>query len=174
MVGLRGKDILALDAGQSFHGSAVISDDNPLGYINSFDWPVSVAGTAFLQLFNGESSISIAMSMVPVPVCRPWGLASDSRMDVTKNVPLLCDLIDKRRVTELHMAVPCQSYTLARDPPLRSATWLTGLPDLGIRQERLVSLATHWEVPSLHWQSMHTTEVLCGRWRTPFLHTQHK
>ena len=84
MVGLRGKDILALDAGQSFHGSTVIGDDNPLGYINSFDWPVSVAGTAFLELFSGEGSISVAMSMFPVPVCRPWDLAFDSRMDVTK------------------------------------------------------------------------------------------
>ena len=81
-------------------------------------------GTFFIEIMAGECVITLGVLLKIVPCFRPWDirwLPEDGRIDS-------------------FLALPCQSFTFARDPALRDAAEPLGKSGLSARQQELVDL----------------------------------
>ena len=72
--------------------------------------------------------MSLALELERVPTVCPWEVQEDSRLDVIKNAVVLWQLANSRRVRFSWLAMPCRSWTMARQPLLRSLLHLEGEP----------------------------------------------
>ena len=83
---------------------------------------VSVAGQCFLECFAGATILTLGCVFACVPCMVPWDTAYGKKFDVLANGEIILALIEHARISMVHLAVPCDTFTLARIPQLRS--WL--------------------------------------------------
>ncbi len=100
--------------------------------------PLNVEGQLFLEIFAGESALTLGALFSKVPYIRPWDLANGKEFDVLVNGRNIISLVRARRIAFVHLAVPCQSMTWARHPPVRDRCHVSGLARLSSSQELLV------------------------------------
>ena len=93
-----------------------------------------------IEIFAGQAIITLGLMFSMVPCLRPWDLQFGSCYNVLENGWILFKLISDGYIGFCHLAVPCQSNTWARDPPLRSWQFIFGLPDLNAHQRGLVEM----------------------------------
>ena len=81
---------------------------------------------------------TLAILMARVPALRPWELTEGAQFDVLAGLPVLLATIRCGVVIAMHLGTPCQSFTQARVPALRSRKFPLGLPDLTDKQQEQV------------------------------------
>ena len=106
--------------------------------ITSPDSLLTASGEFFLECFAGHSAFTLAVVMAFVPALRPWELSHGSQFDVVAGLPVLLAAINCGLIVALHLGNPCQSFTQARVPALRSRLCPLGLPGLTAVQRALV------------------------------------
>ena len=94
--------------------------------------PLSVIGHCAMSIFDGCGGMSLSLELNKVPTICPWEVELDERLDVVKNAVVLWQLANSGRVKFSWLAMPCRSWTLARQPLLRSILNLVGEPWLAI------------------------------------------
>ena len=76
-----------------------------------------------VEVFAGESSLTLGMQFNNVPALLPWDRDADpNKLDVTKNGEVLVQLLLRGVLSFIWLAQPCQLLSLARRPQLRD--WL--------------------------------------------------
>ena len=70
------------------------------------------------------------MQFIVVPAIVPLDKANGDEFDVLVNEEIFFNLVQDKRLVSVHMATPCQSFTLARSPLLRDADHPKGLHGL--------------------------------------------
>ena len=106
----------------------------------SFDCLRSVTGEFFLECFAGHAAFTLAVVMSQVPALRPWEITHDRRFDVLAGLPILLEGIRLGIMVAMHLGTPCQSFTMARVPAVRTQVFPLGLPDLTPSQSQLVEM----------------------------------
>ena len=97
-----------------------------------------VSGWCFLELFAGKASVTLAMLMEGVPAVRPWDSCFGPEYDVLLQARLLLLFAMSGRLAAVHLGLPCQSWTWARSPAVRSWWHVWGMPSLfGSRSEKV-------------------------------------
>ena len=100
------------------------------------DVNLAVPGHMFLEIFSGCSVLTLCCLCSCLPVVRPWDIAFDETCDVLAHGWVIFQLVSAGVITWLHLWMPCQSFTRARQSQLRSWAWPKGIPDLsGWRRE---------------------------------------
>ena len=94
--------------------------------------PLSVEGHCAMSIFDGCGGMSLSLELHGVPTVCPWEVELDQRLDVVKNAVVLWQLANSGRVKFSWLAMPCRSWTLARQPLLRSILNLVGEPWLAV------------------------------------------
>ena len=97
-----------------------------------------VQGQSFLECFCGGAVVTLALIWAQVLVMRPWDVEANGMFDVLSFGHSICAFICAKRLAMAHFGTPCRSFTWARQPQLRSAAWIMGLPSLSEEQRRLV------------------------------------
>ena len=111
---------------------------------DSSKWPMNplmhVSSNCFLELFSGESVLTLAARFLRVPAVQPWDKQRNAGMDVLDktNGELLKHLVQEGYISACHMGTPCVSMGWARIPQVRSLEELYGLRNLGWKQVELV------------------------------------
>ena len=82
----------------------------------------------------------IAVVMSQVPALRPREITHDRRFDVLAGLPILLEGIRLGIMVAMHFGTPCQSFTMARVPAVRTKAFPLGLPDLTPTQSQLVEM----------------------------------
>ena len=94
----------------------------------------------FLEIFAGSAGLTEGLSLHHVLCARPWDVQTNSRDDVLVNGSLIILMIRLGIVRAVHLATPCQSFSVARIPALRTSEYPYGLPSLsGDRLELVVT-----------------------------------
>ena len=99
----------------------------------------AVWGGYSVENFAGCCGLTWALVGVGLDVLTPWDLRYGEEFDVLSNGWLLVRLVQMGLVAYVHLAVPCQSLTLARHPALRDQVFPRGRPGLKEAQQLLVS-----------------------------------
>ena len=84
-----------------------------------------------------ECVITFGVLLKRVPCLKPWDLVFGEAWNVLTRGQILMDLAERLRI-DAFLGMPCQSFTHARIPALRSAEFPSGKPDLSSRQQDLV------------------------------------
>ena len=84
------------------------------------DTMVPVGGEFTVEVYSGASSVHIGCKMQALPALLPWDRELDGRLDVCKHGIILIRLAAFKKIIFACIETPCQSNTLARDPPLRN------------------------------------------------------
>ena len=103
---------------------------------------VGVPAEVFLEVFGGDKIITLNILIKRLPAVVPWDCKHGPRYNVVEQGYLLVDLAAAKRISGCHIATPCQSQTLGRDPQLRNLDNVTGFRNLTARQRSLVDAGT--------------------------------
>lgn len=93
---------------------------------------------ASADFFCGDGAMTLAMMMHGVPAIKPWDTRFVEEFNVLLHGNCLIQLFKAGRLVCIHLALPCQSFSFARLPQLRSWRYKRGLPGLNERQARLI------------------------------------
>ena len=94
----------------------------------------------FLEIFAGSAGLTEGLCLHHVLCARPWDVQANPRDDVLANGSLIILMIRLGIVRAVHLATPCQSFSIARSSALRNAVHPYGLPSLsGDRLELVVT-----------------------------------
>jgi len=77
----------------------------------------------------------------------PWDIIDGEHLDIVHNGQVILALLQWKILGFIHIAQPCQSFTLARIPQLRNWNFVNGLPNLIGRSAELVqqgNTLAHW------------------------------
>ena len=89
-----------------------------------------VDGSFFLELFCGLASLTLACMVRGVPAVCPWDSTYGDCFDVFLQSELLLTFAASGRLAVCHLGMPCQSFTWARSPAIRSWYDIWGFEDL--------------------------------------------
>ena len=81
-----------------------------------------------LEVFSGSATLSLSLIASGMSVLRPWDVAYDPDTDVLVQGDIVIHAIRSRWIRYGHFGLPCQSFTWARTPPIRSFQYPEGLP----------------------------------------------
>ena len=123
----------------------------------SFDCLRSVTGEFFLECFAGHAAFTLAVVMSQVPALRPWEITHDRRFDVLAGLPILLEGIRLGIMVAMHLGTPCQSFTMARVPAVRTKVFPLGLPDLTPTQSQIVEMGNQLASAPVKWCCAHHT-----------------
>ena len=93
------------------------------------------------EIFSGAAALTYGLRLMGVPTLYPWDISYGEAFNVLTHGWMLLHLVSIGTISYLHFALPCQSLTCARDPMLRSSTFLFGLPGLGDKNAEVVGVA---------------------------------
>ena len=88
--------------------------------VTTFHRLLLVSGEFFLECFAGHAAFTLAVMMAFVPALRPGDIEAGAQFDVLAGFPLLLRAIRSGVIVALHLGTPCQSFTSARVPAVRS------------------------------------------------------
>ena len=94
----------------------------------------------FWNVSQAMRPFTFAVVMSQVPALRPWEITHDRRFDVLAGLPILLEGIRLGIMVAMHLGTPCQSFTMARVPAVRTKVFPLGLPDLTPSQSQLVEM----------------------------------
>ena len=100
--------------------------------------PEPVTESDFIEVFVGSAPVTNALCLHARIVSQPWDLSLGDQFDVLKHGEIFLQALGKGLVQSIHLATPCQSFSKARNPPLRSTDFPEGLPNLTSNQQVLV------------------------------------
>ena len=96
-------------------------------------------GGYVVEIFAGCCGLTWALVGIGLDVLTPWDLLYGEEYDVVTHGWLLVRLAQLGAIAYAHLAVPCQSLTLARRPALRDHAYPRGRPGLTPEQNHLVA-----------------------------------
>ena len=73
----------------------------------------------FFVIMAGECIITLGVLMNKVPCVKPWDIVYGEKWNVLTHGVILMQLAKLGRI-DVFLGLPCQSFTFARDPALRS------------------------------------------------------
>ena len=79
----------------------------------------------------------------------PWDIIDGEHLGIVHNGQVILAWLQWKILGFIHIAQPCQSFTLARIPQLRNWNFVNGLPNLIRRSAELVqqgNMLAHWSV----------------------------
>ena len=82
----------------------------------------------FVEVFSGEGVLSCAIAAQGLTCDEGWDINKSDCFDVLKYGDRLVNQLKSRHVLAVHFGTPCQSFSTARDPPLRDHHAPLGLP----------------------------------------------
>eukprot|EP00971_Amphidinium_carterae_P207011 4107253-Amphidinium_carterae.1 len=101
--------------------------------------PMHIDAAQFaIDVFAGQCGITFGLLLSEIVCLKPWDLTFGDEYDVLQHGDLLRSLARANKLVWAALAVPCQSMTFARHPPLRSVTELYGVSKLSEHHQRLV------------------------------------
>ena len=92
----------------------------------------------FLEVFAGCSVLTLTCLCTMIPAVRPWDLAFDESNNVLANGWIIFWLVSLGRLVWVHLGMPCQSFTKARQVQLRDWLWPSGIPNLAAWRQELI------------------------------------
>ena len=124
-------------------------------------WRPKVQGRCCIELYAGVAAISLSLLFLAVPCMVPWGIIDGEHLDIVHNGQVILALLQWKILGFIHIAQPCQSFTLARIPQLRNWNFVNGLPNLIGRSAELVQQGN----TLAHWSATLAAEaVAVGAW----------
>ena len=93
----------------------------------------------FLEIFSGDCVLTLAMSLTDLQTILPWDLRFGAEFDVLEHGDLILQKSKAGALSWVHLGTPCQTFTWARRPQLRSTVSPFGLSELSRRQLKLVA-----------------------------------
>ena len=100
--------------------------------------PLAVEASFVVEVFAGEASLTLAMTLRGVPCLQPWDTIMGDRFCVLSHGAVLTSLAKAGRLAYVALASPCQSQSWGRLPALRTWDHPLGIPGLGVKQQQLV------------------------------------
>ena len=74
----------------------------------------------FMEVFSGTAIMTLGVMMQCIPAICPWDVMYGQCFDIVQQEAAVSSLIEAGRVVAMHLGTPCQFFTLARTPQLRS------------------------------------------------------
>ena len=103
--------------------------------VSGWDFYVPILSGEFaIELCCGEAVVTLGLLMSKVPCLKPWDTLYGEKFDLLSNGWRLLQLVEAKCIVVAHLAPPCQTFSWARFPPLRSWDHVQGLPHLNDKQ----------------------------------------
>ncbi len=98
----------------------------------------NVGGQCALEVFSGSAAVSLGLIFARVPTMVPWDFVHSCRLNIVDNGHIVLMLVHAGMLQYVHMGCPCQSFSMARKPALRSGSELCGETGLSPKQQQLI------------------------------------